>query len=81
MAHIWKCIFVNEKHLVSIQIPLKFIHKGSIYNKTALVQVMPWLRSNGDWFLMHMISQNTKQDFVLKFSDKFHYNSSAEYQQ
>ena len=29
---------------------------------------------------MHMISQNTKQDFVLKFSDKFHYNSCTEYQ-
>ena len=79
MAHILKCIFVNKKHLVSIQIPLNFVPKGPIYDKTALVHVMPRWRSNADWFLMHMISQNTKQDFVLKFSDKFHY-SCTEYQ-
>ena len=38
----FKCIFMNEKFCISIQISLKFVPKGPINNKTALVQVMAW---------------------------------------
>ena len=41
---IFKCIFLNEKILILIRISLKFIPKGPIYNKWALVQVMAWHR-------------------------------------
>ena len=37
---IFKCIFVNEKFCISIQISLNFVPRGAIYNKPALVQVM-----------------------------------------
>ena len=37
---ILKCIFMNEKFCISIQISLKFVPKGPIDNKSALVQVM-----------------------------------------
>ena len=39
---IFRCIFANEKLCISIQISLKFIPKGTIDNKSALVQVMAW---------------------------------------
>ena len=38
----FKCIFVNEKFCISIQISLKFVLKGSIHNKSAFGQVMAW---------------------------------------
>ena len=34
--------FVNENVLISIIIPLNFVHKGPIDNKSSLVQVMAW---------------------------------------
>ena len=37
---IFKCIFLNENFRISIQISLKFVPKGPIDNKSALVQVM-----------------------------------------
>ena len=37
--NIFKCIFVNEKFCILIQISLKFVLKGEIDNKSALVQV------------------------------------------
>ena len=37
---IFKYIFMNEKFCVLIQISLKFVPKGGIDNKAALVQVM-----------------------------------------
>ena len=36
---IFKCIFVNENDKISIQISRKFVPKGPIDNKQALVQV------------------------------------------
>ena len=39
---ICKCIYVNEKFCISIQVSLKFVPKGLIENKTALVQIMAW---------------------------------------
>ena len=41
---IFKRIFLNENVRISIQISLKFVPKGSIDNKPALVQVMAWRR-------------------------------------
>ena len=36
---------MNEKFRILIQISLKFVPKGPIDNKSALVQVMAWRRS------------------------------------
>ena len=44
---IFKHIFLNENFRISIKISLKFVPKGSIDNKSALVQVMVW-RQTGD---------------------------------
>ena len=40
-----KCIFMDEKFFISIRISLKFVPKGPIDNKVALVQVMAWRRT------------------------------------
>ena len=42
---IFKCIFMNETFCISIRISLKFVPKGPIDNKPALVQVMAWRRT------------------------------------
>ena len=41
----FKCIFLNENDRIRVQISLKFVPRGSIDNKSALVQVMVWRRS------------------------------------
>ena len=41
---IFKCISLNENVWISIEIKLKFVSKGSIYNIPALVQIMAWRR-------------------------------------
>ena len=46
-AGIFKCIFINENICNLIKISLKFVPKGSIDNKSALVQVMAWPRTGG----------------------------------
>ena len=43
--NIFKCIFMNEKFCILIRISLKFVPKGLIDNKSALVQVMAWRRT------------------------------------
>ena len=45
--NIFRCIFVNEKFCILIQISMKFVPKGPIDNKAAFVQVMTW-RQIGD---------------------------------
>ena len=42
---IFKCIFLNEYDRIQIQISLKFVPRGPIDNKPALVQVMAWRRT------------------------------------
>ena len=37
-----KCIFMNKKFCISIWISLKFVPRGPIDNRPALVQVMAW---------------------------------------
>ena len=44
---IFKCFFMNEKLRILIKVSLKFVPKGPIDNKSALVQVMAW-RRRGD---------------------------------
>ena len=39
---IFKRIFLNENFRITIKISLKFVPKGPIDNKSALVQVMAW---------------------------------------
>ena len=38
----FRCIFVNENICILIKISLKFLRKGSIDNKPALVEIMAW---------------------------------------
>ena len=38
----FKCIFIDDKFCISIQISLRFVPKGPINDKAALVQVMAW---------------------------------------
>ena len=42
---ILKCIFMNEKFDILIQISIMFVPMGPINNKSALVQVMAWRRA------------------------------------
>ena len=44
---IFKCIFMNEKCFILIQISLKFVPKFLINNISSLVQIMAW-RQSGD---------------------------------
>ena len=41
---IFKCISLNEKVRISIEIPLKFVSEGPINNIPALVEIMAWCR-------------------------------------
>ena len=40
--NIFKCIILKENVCILIKIPLKFIHKDLIDDKSSLVQVMAW---------------------------------------
>ena len=44
--NIFKHLFMNEKWCIFIQISLRFVPKGAIDSKSALVQVMAWRRTN-----------------------------------
>ena len=44
LADIFKCNFVNQNVLIFIKIPLNFVSKGPIDQKSFLVQVMVWHR-------------------------------------
>ena len=48
---IFKCIFINENCCISIQISLKFVLKGPIDHKSALVQVMAWCQTASKHYL------------------------------
>ena len=51
---IFKCIFINEKFCILIQISLKFVLKSPIDDKSGLVQVMAW-HLTGDKSLLEPI--------------------------
>ena len=46
---IFEFIFVNENICILIKISLKFVPKGPIDNKAAMVQVMAWHRKAITW--------------------------------
>ena len=46
----FRCIFMNEKSCILIQISLRFVQKGLIDNKSTLVQVMAWRRTGAEPF-------------------------------
>ena len=54
-----KCIFMNEKFCILIQISLKFVPKGPIDNKSALIQVMAWRRTGDKPLPEPMLTQFT----------------------
>ena len=56
---IFKCIFITESVWIFIQISLKFVPKGLIDNKAALVQVMAGRRTGDKPFPEPMLTQFT----------------------
>ena len=56
---IFKRLLMNEKLCISIRISLKFVPKGPIDNKSALVQVMAWCRTGNKLLPEPMMSQFT----------------------
>ena len=54
---IFRHIFLNENVRISIQVSLKFVPKGSIDNKWALVQVMAWRRTGDKPLSEPMLTQ------------------------
>ena len=56
---IFKCIFLYENARISIRISLKFVPKGPIDNKSALVQVMTWRRTGDKPLSEQMLTQFT----------------------
>ena len=57
--NISKCIFMNEKFYILIQISLRFVPKGPIDNKSAFVQVMAWHRAGDKPLPEPMLTQFT----------------------
>ena len=56
---IFKCIFMTESFCVLIQISLKFVPKGPIDSKSALVHVMTWRRTGNKPLPEPMLAQFT----------------------
>ena len=56
---IFRRIFLNEKFSLLFRISLKFLHKGPIDNKWALVQVMAWRRTGDEPLSAPMLTQLT----------------------
>ena len=55
--NIFKCIFFNENVRIAIKISLKFVPKGPIDNKSALVQIMAWRQTGGKTLPEPMLTQ------------------------
>ena len=43
-ADVFRCIFVNEKFCILVEISLKFVSYGPIDNNTGFVQIVAWRR-------------------------------------
>ena len=67
---IFKCI-LNESVSISITISLKFVPKGPIYCKSALVQVMDWRRTGVKPSTESMLIYGTRADRITKLGKKF----------
>ena len=55
----FKCIFFNENDRIQIPISLKFLPRGPIDNKPALVQVMAWCWTGNKPLSVPMLTQYT----------------------
>ena len=62
---IFKPISLKENVEISIQISLKFVPKGPIENKSALVQVMAWRRTGDKALSVQMLTQFTDAYMLL----------------
>ena len=56
---IFKCTYFRENVRISIKISLKFVPKGPVDNKSALVQVVAWRRTGDKTLPEPMLSQFT----------------------
>ena len=56
---IFKCIFLNENDDIPIEISLKLVPRSPINNKSALVQVMAWRRTDDKPLPESMMTQFT----------------------
>ena len=56
---IFRCIFMDGKFCISIKISQKFVPKGSINNKSALVQVMAWRQTDDKLLSEPVLTQFT----------------------
>ena len=56
----FKCIFMNGKFCILIQISLKIVPNGLVDNQSALVQVMAWHRAGNKWYLEPLLTQSTE---------------------
>ena len=63
--NIFKCIFLNKKDKIPIQVSLKLVPMGPIDNKPALVQVMVWHRTGDKPLPEPMMAQFT--DAYMRF--------------
>ena len=66
---IFKCIFLNENFCILIRISLKFISKGPIENKWALVKTMSWCRT-GDKPLSGPILTQSTDTYMRHYGDE-----------
>ena len=57
------CIFMNEKFCILIQISMKFVPKGLIDNKRALVQVIAWHQTSNKPLLESMCTDAYMQHY------------------
>ena len=66
---IFKCILVNERFCILIRISLNFVPKGPIGNKSTLVRVMTWRRTDDKPLPEPMLTQFT--DAYLRLINTF----------
>ena len=57
----FKCILSHENDRIQNRISLKFVPRSSIDNKPALVQVMPWRRTDDKQLFAPMLTQSTDE--------------------
>ena len=59
----------------SVKISLKFVPKGSIDDKSALVQVMLWTNDDADWLLTYHLASmrlNSNHPFLIYAAEQGH---------
>ena len=68
---IFKCISFNENVSVSIEILLKYVPNGQIYNIPALVQIMAWHRPSDKPLSAPMVVSLLTHKHKINSIDKF----------